>query len=44
MNADPIVDPVEEGYVVTAADQSAEAEALEWIEALVGDVADEPDE
>ncbi|HET7230064.1 MAG TPA: hypothetical protein VFJ16_08690 [Longimicrobium sp.] len=30
------------GYAEMAADETAEAEALEWIEALVGDVADEP--
>lgn len=30
------------GYAEMAADEAAEAEGLEWVEALVGDVADEP--
>ena len=30
------------GYLAMAADVEREAEALEWIESLVGDVADEP--
>jgi hypothetical protein len=33
---------LERGYAAMAADEAAESEALEWIEALVGDVADEP--
>jgi hypothetical protein len=32
----------EEGYRAMAADQAREAEAAQWSEALVGDVADEP--
>lgn len=37
-----IDDDLERGYAEMAADEMAEAEALEWVEALVGDVADEP--
>jgi hypothetical protein len=37
-----VLDDLERGYAEMAADEAAEAEALEWIEALVGDVADEP--
>lgn len=37
-----IDDDLERGYAAMAADEVAEAEALEWVEALVGDVADEP--
>lgn len=37
-----VSDDLERGYAEMAADEAAEAEALEWIEALVGDVADEP--
>lgn len=33
---------LKEGYRQMAADEEYEAEALEWIEALVGDVADDP--
>jgi hypothetical protein len=29
-------------YAEMAADEAGEAEALEWIEGLIGDVADEP--
>jgi hypothetical protein len=32
----------EEGYRAMAADEKREAEATEWSEGLVGDVADEP--
>jgi hypothetical protein len=35
-------DRLEEGYRAMAADEAREAEAAEWIEGLVGDVADEP--
>lgn len=37
-----VVDAQEEGYRQMAADEAAEREALEWIEGLIGDVADEP--
>ena len=33
---------LDEGYRQMAQDEEHEAEALEWIEATVGDVADEP--
>ena len=33
---------LEKGYQEMAADVEAEAEALEWSEALIGDVGDEP--
>lgn len=33
---------LEAGYRAMAQDEEAEAEAHEWIEGLVGDVADEP--
>lgn len=33
---------LEEAYRAMAADEEREAEALEWAEALIGDVADEP--
>lgn len=33
---------LEEGYRQMAADEEQEAEALEWIEATIGDVADDP--
>ena len=33
---------LEEGYRQMAEDQEYEAEALEWIEGVVGDVADDP--
>lgn len=32
---------LEQGYRQMAADAQGEAEALEWIEALIGDVSDE---
>ena len=32
---------LEKGYREMAADKEAEAEALEWCEALIGDVGDE---
>ena len=32
----------EEGYQAMAEDEESEAEALEWSEATIGDVADEP--
>ena len=35
-------DALEEGYRAMAADEEHEREATEWIEAVVGDVADEP--
>lgn len=35
-------DELEKGYSEMAADVAAEAEALEWCEALIGDVGDEP--
>jgi hypothetical protein len=31
-----------ESYAAMAADEAREAEAMEWSEALIGDVADEP--
>ena len=34
-------DELETGYSEMAADEPAEAEALDWIEALIGDVPDE---
>ena len=37
-----IQEDLEAGYRAMAADEEYEAEALEWIEALVGDVSDEP--
>jgi hypothetical protein len=33
---------LDRGYAEMAADKAAEAEALEWIEVLIGDIADEP--
>ena len=33
---------LEEAYREMAADEAAEAEALEWSEGLIGDVEDEP--
>lgn len=33
---------LEAGYRAMARDEAGEAEALEWIEGVVGDVADEP--
>ena len=33
---------LEESYRQMALDEEAEAEALEWAEALIGDVADDP--
>jgi len=33
---------LEDGYQAMANDQDSEAEALEWSEATIGDVADEP--
>ena len=33
---------LEEGYRQLAADEEAEAEAMEWIEGTIGDVGDEP--
>ncbi|MFI5351773.1 MAG: addiction module antitoxin [Candidatus Binatales bacterium] len=33
---------LEQGYRAMAADEKREAEALEWSEGLIGDVADEP--
>ena len=37
-----LYDDLEAGYRAMAADEEYEAEALEWIEALVGDASDEP--
>jgi hypothetical protein len=37
-----IGEDLEIGYRQMAADEAREAEALEWSEALLGDVADEP--
>lgn len=44
IRADPLVAPgsIEEGYRAMAADEQREREAEEWVEGLVGDVADEP--
>ena len=33
---------LEAGYAAMAADEAREADAMEWSEALIGDVADEP--
>ena len=33
---------LEDGYQAMAEDEDGEAEALEWAEATIGDVADEP--
>jgi hypothetical protein len=33
---------LDEGYRAMAADKEREAEALEWCNALVGDIEDEP--
>lgn len=35
---------LEESYQAMAADEEAEREALEWIEGVIGDVADDPDD
>lgn len=35
-------DQLEAGYRAMAADEASEAEALEWAEATVGDVSDDP--
>ena len=35
---------LEEGYQAMADDEDRESEALEWAEATIGDVADEPSE
>jgi hypothetical protein len=37
-----VLDALEEGYREMAADEEHEREAMEWIENLVSDVADEP--
>jgi hypothetical protein len=37
-----VEDALEEGYRAMAADEEHEREAMEWIEGVVGDVADEP--
>jgi hypothetical protein len=34
-------DDLEAGYAEMAADEPAEAAALEWIEGLIGDISDE---
>jgi hypothetical protein len=34
---------LEDGYQAMANDEDREAEALEWAEATIGDVADEPE-
>ncbi len=36
-----VTDALEAGYRMMAADSAQEAEALEWAEALIGDVVDE---
>ena len=42
--ARPLVvnDDIRAGYAAMAADEAREAEAEEWCEGLIGDVADEP--
>ena len=40
----PTQEEMDRFYALQAADEAAEAEALEWIEGLVGDVADEPED
>ena len=42
-NAKPSRRKLEQEYCRMAQDAEREAEALEWAEALIGDVADEPD-
>ena len=37
-----IADALEEGYRAMAADEAREREAIEWIEGLINDVADDP--
>ena len=37
-----VQDELEAGYRAMAADEEREQEAAEWIEGLIGDVADEP--
>jgi hypothetical protein len=37
-----IEDALEEGYRAMAADEAREREAIEWIEGLINDVADDP--
>ncbi|MGH6921374.1 MAG: addiction module antitoxin [Geminicoccaceae bacterium] len=37
-----VQDALEDGYTEMAADEEHEREAMEWIENLVSDVADEP--
>ena len=37
-----VQDDLEAGYRAMAADEEREQEAAEWIEGLIGDVADEP--
>jgi predicted CopG family antitoxin len=37
-----VQDDLEAGYQAMAADEQREREATEWIEGLIGDVADEP--
>jgi hypothetical protein len=37
-----VVDDLDEAYREMAADEEREREALEWAEALIVDVADEP--
>jgi predicted CopG family antitoxin len=37
-----IEDDLDAGYAALAADEEAEAEAIEWIEGTMGDVGDEP--
>ena len=41
-NLDVMEDELERGYREMAADVAAEAEALEWIGATIGDTGDEP--
>ena len=37
-----VLDSLEAGYRAMAADEEHEREALEWIESVIGDVADDP--
>lgn len=38
----PTREELRAGYAAQAADEAGEAEALDWIETMVGDVAEEP--
>jgi hypothetical protein len=37
-----VTDGLAAGYAAMAADEAREAEAQEWVDALAGDIADEP--